>query len=246
MSAPPFIAAKWFTPVPVGRRIDWIVLHDMEAPEKGGTAESCAAYFASGSGGRKASAHYCVDDNSVVQSVRDHDVAYGAAGANAHGLHIEHAGYADQGRDGWADAYSTAMLRDQSAVLVADLCAIYGIPARFVDGEGLKRGERGITTHAECSRAFKPGGHTDPGPDFPLGQYLAWVATAAGKPAPVPASDQEDDMPYTPEEIRLLAEAGATKAIQAYMANGQSRLNKRLDDLLHRLDKLEADIAAKG
>ena len=231
MSATRFVQAKWYTPTQ-GRRIDWIVLHDMEAPEKGGTAESCAAYFASGSGGRKASAHYACDSDSVVQCVRDQDVAYGAPGANARGLHIEHAGYASQGRDGWADAYSTAMLRDQSAVLCAALCARYGIPARFVDAAGLKRGDKGITTHAECSKAFKPGGHTDPGPDFPLPTYLFWVNSHLGHTTPPP----EDDMPYTPEELSLLmekaAEKGATKALQGYMAQADNRLFKFLRQLV--------------
>lgn len=74
-----------------------------------------------------------------------------------------------------------------------------------------------------------------------------WGIDAPTPAPPAPTTPTtEDDMPYTPDELKVLAEAGATKALQGYMANTESRLNKRLDALLHRLDKIEADLAAKG
>lgn len=168
-----FVKARWFTPTS-GRRISLIILHSMEAPEKGTTAESVARYFATTT--RRASAHYNVDNNSIVQSVRDQDVAWGAAGANRNGLHIEHAGYARQSAAEWADAYSAAMLR-LSAALVAEKCADYGIPVRLLAATDLKAGKAGITTHQRCSEAFG-GTHWDPGPHFPLDRYLSLVEEA--------------------------------------------------------------------
>ena len=101
-----------------GRAIDLIVIHTMEMDEKGETAENCAQWFRNP--GAEVSAHYCVDANSIVQCVRDQDVAWAAPGANRDGLQIEHAGRAKQtGRD-WSDAYSTAML-ERSATLVAGI-----------------------------------------------------------------------------------------------------------------------------
>jgi hypothetical protein len=60
----PFVQAKWYTPVDVStpRRVQLIVLHCMDAPQKGNTAENVAAYFAGGSEGRPASAHFCIDN----------------------------------------------------------------------------------------------------------------------------------------------------------------------------------------
>ena len=73
-----------------GRRIDLIVVHTMEMDEKGSTAESCASWFQNPAAG--VSAHYCVDADSIVQCVKEEDVAWHAPGANHDGIGIEHAG----------------------------------------------------------------------------------------------------------------------------------------------------------
>jgi N-acetyl-anhydromuramyl-L-alanine amidase AmpD len=171
----PFVQAKWYTQT-AGRQVDLVVLHDMEAPERPGTAEGCARYFATCRAQR--SAHHCVDVDSIVQCVREEDVAWHAPGANHNGIGIEHAGYAAQSARDWADAYSERMLRN-SAALAAGLCVRYGLPVEFVDFVALRSGRaRGITTHAEVTKAFGRSQHTDPGPNFPMAHYLELVGTA--------------------------------------------------------------------
>lgn len=157
------------------RTIDLVVLHTMEAPEKGNTAESVAQYFARPS--VRASAHYNVDNDSEVQCVRDNNVAWGAPGANHNGLHIEHAGYAKQNAAEWADPFSVQMLR-RSAALTAHKLREYGLPNVFRTADDLRAGggrARGWTTHNEVSRAFKKSSHTDPGSGFPFRYYAAFV-----------------------------------------------------------------------
>src|SRR6476469_11249703 len=88
--------------------IDVIVIQTMESPEKPDTAESVAAWFA-GSSAPQASAHYCIDANSVVECVRDTDVAWHAPGANHNGIGLEHAGRAAQSAADWNDEYSTKL-----------------------------------------------------------------------------------------------------------------------------------------
>lgn len=192
-----FVRARNFTPAKRGvAAIRHIVIHDMEAPEHPGTAESVAAWFA-GPDAPQASAHYNVDGDSIVQSVQDCDVAWHAPGCNRSGLGIEHAGYARQTSAEWADAYSEAMLR-LSALLVADLCATFEIPVEMVDWEGLIAGETGITSHAEVSKACvhaqkerltsspfynhkrdRPKtNHYDPGKNFPWAHYFDLVRAA--------------------------------------------------------------------
>lgn len=169
----PYVAARWFTSVPGGRPITLCVLHDMEYPEALTAAEDVAQFFARGSS--QASAHVCVDPDSSVRCVNDRDVAWHAPGANRQGLGIEHAGYARQTAQEWADAYSSGMLA-RSAAIVADWCTTYGIPAVFVDAAGLRASHRGITTHWEVTKAYATaGGHTDPGPNFPMDTYLDLV-----------------------------------------------------------------------
>lgn len=177
----PFVAAKHFTPAD-RVRVDWIVFHTMEAPEKGSTAENVAAFFARGD--VNASAHYNVDADSIVQSVPERVVAWHAAGANRYGIGVEHAGFARQTADEWADLYSSAMLA-RSAALVALLCVRWAIPPVLVDAAGLRSGLRGITTHKACTDAFSGGkGHWDPGPAWPGEAYVERVREAMGR-APV-------------------------------------------------------------
>jgi N-acetyl-anhydromuramyl-L-alanine amidase AmpD len=174
-----FVAATNYTNAN-RKTIDLIVIHDMEYPERLTAAEDVARYFANqkkGSGG--SSAHYNIDNNSIVQSVRDSDVAWAAPGANHDGLQIEHAGYARQTTAQWLDDYSSKMLFEQSAPFVAKKCREYKIPPKFMRSTSLVAQRRGITTHWEVTKAFSHGqGHTDPGPNFPLERYMNAVVKA--------------------------------------------------------------------
>lgn len=189
-----FIEAAHFTPA-VRSKVDLVVLHSMEAPEKPGRARQVADWFTRPcsnpkcgvcdgpeydpkKSGPQASAHYCVDRDEIVQSVREHYVAWAAPGANKTGIQIELAGYAAQLPVDWNDEYSSAML-ERAVELVAGICQRWDIPAVVVGPLALRRHVRGITTHAAVNLAF-PGksNHTDPGPNFPLALFVAQVAAA--------------------------------------------------------------------
>lgn len=177
----PFLQASHYKRVG-GRTVDLVVIHTMEAPEKGTTAESVARYFQTTD--RVVSAHYCIDDDTIVQSVREEDVAWCAPGANHNGIHLEHAGYAKQSAGEWKDAFSQAML-ERSARLTADLCARYRIPITWLHPTDLLAGKRGVTSHNNVSKAFKRSTHWDPGKGFPIEPYLSLVRsfTAGAEPA---------------------------------------------------------------
>lgn len=162
-----------------------IVLHDMEAPEKGNTAESVAAYFAKG-GPSPSSAHYCIDNDSIVQCVQDNVIAYHAPPANPYAIGLEHAGYASQSTTDWLDDYGKAMLGN-SIRLSADLCRKYNIQPVFLTVDDLKAGRlNGITTHANISAAFHKSTHTDPGPQFPIGYYMFCLGSLLTPPQSAP------------------------------------------------------------
>jgi N-acetyl-anhydromuramyl-L-alanine amidase AmpD len=191
-----------------GRKIDLIVIHTMEMDEKGDTAEHCALWFRNPAA--KVSAHYCVDADSIVQCVRDQDVAWHAPGANHDGIGIEHAGRAKQTGREWNDACSVAML-DRSAALVAKLCRKYAIPITWLYAADLRAGKRGITTYKAVSDAFKRSSHWDPGTGFPVERYLADVRAKLGdaarrkRPAPLKKS---------PPLLRLGSEGWHVKRLQ--------------------------------
>jgi prophage tail gpP-like protein len=185
----PFLQAKYYKE---GRTMDikWIVIHDMEAPESNETAQNVANMFAGGRTDGPASAHYCLDNENIVQCVKDIDMAYGVLGDGTDGsaavggkidqqtLHFEHAGYASQTLADWQDEFSTAMLK-MSAKLTAKKAKEWGIPCVHVTPGGLAGGQSGFAGHGDFTTAFStPGGHVDPGSNFPWAQYMQLVNDA--------------------------------------------------------------------
>lgn len=173
----PLVRARWFTDVREKRKVRLIVIHDMEAPEKGSTAENIARYFQDPRDARgrpvKASAHLCIDNDSIVQCVLDNDVAFAAPGANHDGIQLELAGFARQKRHEWLDPYGILML-DRAADAAAQYCLKYNIPVRQLTNDELRDGvSKGIVGHRQVSQVFKKSDHMDPGPNFPWDHFLA-------------------------------------------------------------------------
>jgi N-acetyl-anhydromuramyl-L-alanine amidase AmpD len=180
----PFVESPNVTPT-TGRAIDVVVMHTMEIAERKDAAEICARWFRSPVS--KVSAHYCVDVDGVIQCVREKDIAWHARGGNTSSIGVELAGFARQTPEDWSDTYSTAVVR-RAATLVADVCRRERIPVRWLTAGDLVAGRRGITGHAEVSRAYRKSDHWDPGPGFPVEGFLARVraaqaATARGRAA---------------------------------------------------------------
>jgi N-acetyl-anhydromuramyl-L-alanine amidase AmpD len=186
------VKAKNYTPSN-RTQIDLVVIHTAECGETPNAAENVAAYFA-GPQAPKASAHYTVDVDSIVQSVEEKDIAWHAGPANGYSIGIEHAGYAKQTEAEWSDPYSQEMLR-RSAELVADICWRYQIPVRRVSVDDLKAGgtkRRGLCGHIDVTNALTGGkGHWDPGPKFPWDAYLARVSMLVALKA-LEATDEAD------------------------------------------------------
>lgn len=158
--------------------IDVIVLHSAEVGEFHSSAEAVAAYFKSPV--KPASAHYTVDDDSIVQSVRDKDIAFHAPGVNQRSLGIEQAGYAKQTRDEWLDPYGQRMLR-LVAKLVAAKCKQYDVPMVWLTVAELAAGGRGLCQHRDVTAAYPKSshGHSDCGPSYPKDTVLQWITEEA-------------------------------------------------------------------
>jgi N-acetyl-anhydromuramyl-L-alanine amidase AmpD len=153
-----------------------IVIHSAETSERVATAENIANWFRTMPENPKASAHYVVDADTVLQCVPELSVAYHARGGvtNLCAIGIELAGRASQTREQWLDEYGVRMLR-LCRTLLCDISYRLGIPLTVVDERELTAHKaRGVTTHAAITRAWRvPGGHTDPGPNFPMDVLLS-------------------------------------------------------------------------
>ena len=164
----PFVESPHATPARA-RVVDVVVMHAMEIAERPDAAAICARWFQSTVS--RVSAHYCVDAGTVIQCVRERDVAWHARGGNSDSIGVELAGFARQTTADWEDEYSTAVL-DRAAALVADVCRRRRIPVRWLVAGDLLADRRGITGHAEVSRAFRKSDHWDPGDGFPVEAFL--------------------------------------------------------------------------
>jgi hypothetical protein len=167
----------------------------MEAGEHSDRAESTAEYFRTMPDGRVVSAHYCGDNNSVIQCVRLGDVAWtvGNEPGNYRGINWEFAGFARQTKAQWLDDFGVAMFRQAAPIIRAD-AEKYGIPLTRCSVDDLKARRKGITSHNDLRLAFGGTTHTDPGPNFPWDEFMAII--------------QEDDVAadevwlYDPNDIK--------------------------------------------
>ncbi len=175
----PVVKAKFFKEISGKRNIRLVVMHSMEAPEKGNTAENVARFFQNprDAKGRpvRVSAHLCVDSDTIVQCVMDNNVAFSAPGVNNDGIHIEQAGFARQTKAEWLDPFGILML-NLSANAAAQYCLKYNLPVKHLSNAELKAGEKGIIGHVQATAIFKPNnGHTDPGTGFPWDHFIERV-----------------------------------------------------------------------
>jgi N-acetyl-anhydromuramyl-L-alanine amidase AmpD len=162
----------------------WVVIHTAETSEVLNAAENLAAW-AAGSQAPRASWHFAVDLNSITQSVREHDVAWHAPGANARGIGVECAGRAGQVASQWDDLYSRGMLA-RAAALVAGICLRWDLPIQRLGPAHLLAGTPGICGHYDVTKAFKKSSHVDPGKYFPWDGFLDEVQRFYRKSTPCP------------------------------------------------------------
>lgn len=168
---------------PGNKPIRRIVIHCTVSPCVEGQARRTAAWFRDPDS--KGSAHYVVDPGEVVQVVLDGVIAWHAP-PNDGSIGVElcdalvspewDRAHADR----WGDRDHVRMLRRASRV-VARLALAYDVPIRRLDDDDLRAGHRGITGHANVSRAFGESSHWDPGPSFPWADFMDRVNRRADK-----------------------------------------------------------------
>lgn len=138
-----------------------IVLHSMVYPCKPGAVEAVGGFFSVFHPDNPTSAHYGVDPVKVGQYVPDHRIAY-HCGHNTNSLGVEMADMSTTDITRWEDK-AHVMMMQKATLLVAQLCLAYNIRPYYVGWIRLKLGIKGVTTHAQMTKAFRQSTHTDPG-----------------------------------------------------------------------------------
>lgn len=137
----------------------------------------------------------CVDDMHTVLQVPHIEGPWAAADANGIAWHICLAGsYAEWSMNRWLSSDASDGL-DENAMLwraakaVAAACIQFDIPAKWV-GEVVYNAanwprEKGISGHAGFGA--RGGGHWDPGPNFPIAEFIRRILTFLNPAGPGPA-----------------------------------------------------------
>jgi hypothetical protein len=162
----PFIPPRsWTAGRPAGQPT-LVVVHYTAGSERPTSAEDGAAYDQRRMDGT--SAHYYVDQDSVVQCVHTWDTAHSALWhGNRAGIQYELCG-TRQTRAQWLDDASLATLRLAARQMRRDM-AKHGIPAARLTPTQVRAGQHGVCGHADVTAAWPEDGgdHTDPGEEFP-------------------------------------------------------------------------------
>lgn len=150
-----------------------VVIHSAVMPCEPGRARQLGRMNQLGSTG--GSWHYAIDPAEAIQCSWDSWVCWHAP-PNLHSLGIEMADHPAPRPVGltkrqlwnlrrvwrWAGKNHRAML-NRTAVLTAELCVLYDLPAVWLTPGKLRAGRKGVTGHVQVSRAWHQSTHWDPG-----------------------------------------------------------------------------------
>lgn len=154
-----------------------LVFHDEEYPLRDTSAEAIARMFASPKSG--GCAQYVIDADSEQHPVAELELSWNAP-PNTGTIGFERDGYASWSLKEWR-APKAQMTTCRVAARAAEVAARRRIPVTWLEIADLKRlgrMARGCTSHNNRSKAFGLSTHTDPGPHFPIAEFMALVRRA--------------------------------------------------------------------
>lgn len=175
----PFLQAAHIT-AGENRPINRIVIHDEEYPVGVDSAENVAQFFHNPPSSTTGSAHACTDADGIMLCAYDNQIVW-AAPPNPHSYNIEQDGYARFTAEEWNLPGSLATMKN-TAKLTREKCLLYGIPMVWLSVADLLAGKRGVTSHNNVTLAWHESTHTDPGPGFPIAEFMAMVNSDPNTP----------------------------------------------------------------
>ena len=162
-----------------GSMVRLVIVHTAEGAR---TYEDLGNFFSSGSAG--VSSHVGIDDTPgrIGEYVKPQNKAWTAGDANPYSVNVELCGFASWTPKEWEK--HPAML-DNCARWIAEECKRYGIPIKKLSASQATSGF-GVCGHVDVSG---PGGHWDPGSNFPWDRVIQAAKSGGavyGPPPPPP------------------------------------------------------------
>lgn len=191
MATPDFPSQRWrWEPLPSGHysgggrtgdQPSVVVIHCTANPRA--TNENEVAYADRRTD--EVSAHFYVDGDDVIQTVRVADRAWSAHSmGNARGVHIELSADGGWTRAQWLEHPGMIALAGQVVAAVGVRC---GIVIRQLRATQLQAGERGVCGHSDMVAAYHQGDHWHcPGDNFPWDALLSAAGLVPPPPPPPP------------------------------------------------------------
>lgn len=153
--------------------IQTIVIHTYECP-RGDDIVPRAEYQERS----ETSYNVLVGSHRALEAVPDQQAPWAAGRtANQRGLHLSFLAYAADPPARWLEHHNQL---DLGARIVAAWCRRHNIPPVKITPSDLQAGTRGVCGHADTSAAWHETDHTDPGPNFPWGEFLQRVKQHLG------------------------------------------------------------------
>lgn len=173
------------------KKIQAIMLHATDGSERMNSAHGVCAWwdvtkYKDAKTGEvktkpRGEAHFVCDPGQVIcYAPASRNVPHGNAGSGW-SIGVEITGLAKQTREEWLDHLSRGALTF-AAQLCADLCIVYGLEVRRLTPDEIKAINAGTDTtttgfvlHSDMRDVLKSGTHWDPGPHFPLLDFMIAV-----------------------------------------------------------------------
>lgn len=194
-----------------GARARLVVLHTAEGARRN---VDLAKYF---DGNDDASSHAATDPTGILDMIPRERASWTLGSGNPVSVNVEMCAHAGMTREQWlrTDTFTYTRAQDgrsftvdnpratirHTAAWARRECEALGIPKRVLTVAQIRAGEAGITDHGTANRAMGWGDHTDVGPNFPWDVFQQDL------------NGEEDDMPYTPQQLHDLIRVGASAAL---------------------------------
>lgn len=207
------------------------------------TAENEASYATRRTDG--ISAHFYVDNDSIIQSLDTGDKAghAGSYNGNENAIAVEITGTNDKSRAWWLENVAW----DKLGYTLASVCKYYGIDVRRASVSEMKSNPKvkAFYSHNDMRLAWDGTTHTDPGPNFPWDRLFQAVNAHMDGAGEMELTDKVDlvtgkDVDYSSSSTTV---EGVLSSTNYYVLQSRNATLSKLNAIESRITTIESKIS---